>query len=95
MKEELRSEPRERVALPISASDGVGGATRDVSATGLYLELCSDEPLGTQIDLTVELDVGGRMILLKCHGQVVRVERNANRVGLAIKMQDSRLESAA
>jgi len=94
MKEELRSEPRERIALPISASDGVGGATCDVSATGLYLELCSKEPLGSEIDLTVELDLGDRTVLLRCHGQVVRVERRANRIGLAVKVQDSRLESA-
>ncbi|HJV28052.1 MAG TPA: PilZ domain-containing protein, partial [Aromatoleum sp.] len=95
MEKELRSEPREQIALPLSGANGVGGATVNISATGLFFEICSEEQLGSEVDVTVELDVGGRAFALKCHGQVVRVERHANRIGLAIKMQDSQLESAS
>ena len=93
MKNEHRSEPREQVELPVRLAEGGTGTTRDVSATGLFFEIDCEQPLGSAIELTVELNVDGRAMLMKCHGQVVRVEKLDGRTGVAVKMQRSRLEA--
>lgn len=93
MKKELRSEVRERIALPLSAGDGVGGATRDISASGLFFELNSDAPLGSEVDFTIELTLADRTFALKGHGDIVRIEKHAGRTGLAVRIQASRLEA--
>ncbi|BAL24469.1 PilZ domain-containing protein [Azoarcus sp. KH32C] len=91
MKEELRSEPREQIALPLSGDGGVGGATRDISASGLYFELNSDAPIGNEVNVTVELTVAGRAFALNCQGKVVRIEQHAGRTGMAIRIRACRL----
>lgn len=93
MRKEHRSEPREQVELPVRLAEGGTGTTRDVSATGLFFEIDCEQPLGSAIELTVELNVDGRAMLMKCHGQVVRVEKLDGRTGVAVKMQRSRLEA--
>lgn len=92
METELRSEVREQIALPLSAEDGVGGATRDISASGLFFELNSDAPLGSEVDFTVELTLADRSYALKGHGEIIRVEQHAGRTGLAVRITRSTLQ---
>ena len=95
MQADLRTEPREAIALPLHLASGERGVTRDISATGLFFEIDCSHPLGSELDLTVELNLDGRAVRLECRGQVVRVEHAGERTGVAVKMLASRLESTA
>ena len=44
------------------------------------------------MDLTVELDTPGGKMLLKCHGNVARIEPRGKRVGVAVKMTEMAME---
>jgi hypothetical protein len=41
----------------------------------------------------VELDAPGRKMMLKCRGEIVRVEPHGERVGVAVKIEESVLEA--
>lgn len=91
MKTEHRGELRERVALPIRTSEGGTGVTRDVSSTGLFVELNGVAPSDVELDLTVDLSVVGRAMLMQCRGDVVRVEPRGDRTGMAVRLTASKL----
>ena len=94
MRKEHRGEAREQVELPIRLADGAGGVTQNISASGLLFEVDCSKPLGSEIDLTVELQMDNRTLYLKCHGKVVRVESHGNRTGIAVQMLSSHLQAA-
>jgi hypothetical protein len=87
-----RSEERVAMAVPVMLPDGSLGTTRDISASGIYFETDS-LPLVSPLAFTVEFrnDTGAGMAL-RCRGQVLRVERNNGRVGIAARILESRLE---
>jgi|WetSurMetagenome_2_1015567.scaffolds.fasta_scaffold63139_3 hypothetical protein len=87
-----RSDKRDDVSLPVRLAEGGEGITRDLSASGVYFEMDSDEPIGSEVDLTIEFKLDKQVVLLKCHGQIMRVEKNGGRTGVAVKMLDSQLE---
>jgi hypothetical protein len=81
------------MACPVSLPGGSTGMTRDISASGIYFET-DHEPIGeAPLAFAVEFknDMGAGMTL-RCRGQVLRVERNGNRVGVAARILESRLE---
>jgi hypothetical protein len=91
---ERRSEPRERVKLPVSLSGGHTGLTRDVSAGGLYFEFRGRLETGNPIDLSIALYGNDRPIRLKAQGLVVRVESEGMRCGVGVRLLVSTLERA-
>jgi len=88
---DLRQQPREIVELPVSMQDGGMGKTRDVSATGLYLEMEGTLGSGSVVDLSIELSLDERPIFLTARGQVVRVEIRDGRTGFALRLVESKL----
>lgn len=88
----MRTEAREQVELPVSLRDIGAARTRDVSATGLYLETDGTLVKGSVIDFSIELSIDNRSMLLTGQGEVVRVEVREGRTGVGIRMLDSRLE---
>ena len=68
------------------------GMTRDVSASGVFFETDEDMADGSPIEFTVELDSPAGKLLLRCSGQIVRVDRSGGRLGVAAKLLDSKLE---
>jgi len=91
--EENRREERFQAALRVDLGDATG-VTRDVSASGIFFEtdaaLADDSPISFAIDIDTP---GGRMVL-SCQGEIVRVERKAGRMGVAVKILDSVLRPA-
>jgi len=71
MKEARRKAPREQVALPLKTANGCVGKTRDVSASGLFIEIDCEQPRDGEIELTVDLSLDERVIQVECRGQVV------------------------
>ena len=93
MHQTHRSEERVSMKASVTLPGGLTGITRDISASGIYFETDS-EPLGdSPLAFSVEFknDVGAGMIL-RCRGQVLRVEHHGSRVGVAARILESKLE---
>jgi hypothetical protein len=86
-KKKVTRAPRLKTAFPVRLG-GATGITRDISATGVYLEMPIGQQLGDQVDLEIELDTPAGKRKLKLAGKVVRVEQNNDRIGLAIQVTE-------
>lgn len=85
----LRKHRSERVrgVFPLKAGCQ-SGFTRDISATGLFVELPESYEIGSRVPIEVELNLGGRLLKLKALGEVVRLANLKGSVGLGIKLID-------
>ena len=84
-------EERVPTTRPVHLVQGTG-ITRDVSASGVYFETDASYRPGREISFSIELDGPQGKMLLKCQGQIVRVEQRDGKVGVAAKIIESRLE---
>ena len=87
-----RREERVQRALRVNLDRGTG-ITRDVSASGVFFETDKDCAAGSEISFSIELEGPGGKMMLRCQGQIVRVENRGGKVGVAAKIIESRLES--
>jgi hypothetical protein len=80
----------DRVAskLPVEISGAVG-LTKNVSATGVYLETTVDQVPGSRIRFVVDVVVNGENLKMVCAGEVTRVEHRLGTVGVAVKLSSS------
>ena len=68
--------------------------TRDVSSSGVFIESSTVFELGEKIDFAIDLESPGGRLILKCNGEVVRIEKNQNgKVGVAVKIVESSMRS--
>lgn len=74
--------------LPIEI-DGVQSLTRNISATGMYIETHTHQTPGSRVHFIVEVVVQGQNLKLVCEGEVVRVEQKGDTTGVAIKLDTS------
>lgn len=90
---EKRLERRVAAALPVALNDmaEAQAITRDVSASGLFLETDADISPGSIISLVVEIDTPAGKRVLRCRGSVVRVEKMDTRLGCAVRILESQL----
>lgn len=93
-REEQRREVRVPTALKVKLDDERTGTARDVSASGIYLEMEGAVAQGTRISFKINFDTPGGTLVLSCEGEVVRVERKDARLGVGVKILDSRLQPA-
>ena len=93
MPQTHRSEERVSMKVPVTLPHGLMGITRDISASGIYFETDSepvaDAPLAFSVEFKNDLGVG---MTLRCRGQVLRVEHQGSRVGVAARILESKLE---
>lgn len=73
---------------------GVIGRTRDVSASGILFETDASYALGNSLSFAVEMNASGGKMVLRCRGDVVRIEPQGKRVSVAVKITESTLEPA-
>lgn len=80
----------DRVAseLPVEIN-GAMGLTRNLSATGVYLETTVDQMPGSRVHFVVEVVVKGELLKMVCAGEVTRVEHKPGTVGVAVKLTSS------
>lgn len=83
-----RAAPRFKVRWPVELEDG-SGRTRDISATGMYLECDIRVTPGTLLKFAVMLPRHrGIAEKLECLGRVVRQERHgAGGFGIGVELQ--------
>ena len=93
MPQTHRSEERVSMKVPVTLPGGLTGMTRDISASGIYFETDSepvgDSPLAFSVEFKNEVGVG---MTLRCRGQVLRVEHQGSRVGVAARILESKLQ---
>jgi len=90
MFEEHRIEPRERLALPIKLGDGLRAVTRNISPTGLYFEIDGERLMHGLVDFEMHLAEAG--MKFTAIGEIVRVEHDAGKTGVAVRLMAPRLE---
>jgi hypothetical protein len=92
VQESNRRDPRVKATLAVNMDGRIAGVTKDVSASGVFFETDEDMADGSPIEFTVEFDGPTGKFVLRCTGQVVRVERSGGKLGVAAKILDSKLE---
>lgn len=90
---EQRVEPRETLALPLKLEDGCSAVTRDISASGMYLEIAGLHALRGLV--VFEMHLADARMRFVAEGEVVRVEHHDGNTGLAVKLRSPRLEPLA
>ena len=90
-----RREERMASTRPVRLDRGTG-ITRNISASGVFFETDLDYAAGSQISFAIEFDgPRGEKMMLKCRGEIVRVEHRNGKVGVAAKIVASKLEPGA
>ena len=75
--------------LPVCLPGGATGWTRDVSTTGVFVEVDRPEAVGTDLQFSMRfenLDLRGP-IELRCEGTIVRVEGRPGAGGMAVALR--------
>jgi c-di-GMP-binding flagellar brake protein YcgR len=90
---ENRAEPRETLALPLRLGENLRGTTRDISASGMYLEIRGDHELGGTV--MFEMDIEEANMRFTSEGRIVRVEHRDGCTGIAVKLLSPRLQALA
>ena len=91
MFEEHRREPRETLALPVKLAGGVHALTRDISPSGMYLEMHGDRAFDGSLYVEVRLD--DEHVKLMSEGRIVRIEQHDGFTGIAVKLVSPKLEA--
>lgn len=87
-----RTEERVAAELPVNLGTATG-TTRDVSVSGVYFEVDATYALGSGVEFEVTLETPGGRMLMKCRGDIVRIEPRDKRVGVAVRLTESKLEA--
>ena len=92
---ERRRARRQYTELPVELEKGAAATSRDISSAGIFFETEQDFAPGEPIAFAVMLSEVAPMppIRLRCRGHIVRVERNAGRLGVAVAITESEAES--
>jgi hypothetical protein len=93
LEKQKRKEERVSTELPVYLGGAIG-KTRDVSASGVLFETDASYALGNSISFAVELDTSGGKMVLRCQGDIVRIEPRGKKVNVAVKITESTLEPA-
>jgi hypothetical protein len=87
---EQRLEPREALALPLKLGDGCSAVTRNISASGMYLQITG---LHSMTGLVVfEMHLADVRMKFTAQGEIVRIEHREGNTGVAVKLHAPRLE---
>ncbi|MDP1708667.1 MAG: PilZ domain-containing protein [Gammaproteobacteria bacterium] len=87
-----RNHERLNVGLPVKLESG-SGQTWNVSASGIYFETNIELAQGSPINLEIELHSPDGKLALKVQGSVVRIEQLGGKIGVAISIAESVLET--
>ncbi len=88
---EQRTEPREALALPLQLGDGCSAVTRNISASGMYLEITGMHPI--KGFLFFEMQLSASRMKLTAEGEVVRVEHHDGNTCIAVKLRTPRIQT--
>jgi hypothetical protein len=85
---DLRHEERIAVGLPVFFEGGGRGTTRNVSASGVYVETDDAVRLGLPVKLVIEFtDHPGGPLRVACEAEILRVEERGAGRGIAARLR--------
>jgi hypothetical protein len=91
MFKEQRTEPRESLALPLKLGDGSAAVTRDISASGMYLEIDGKHQIEGAV--IFEMHLAAARIKFTAEGEIVRLEhKHDGSTGVAVRLVSPKLE---
>lgn len=92
-KSEQRREPRHKGKLPVELGSGKG-ITRDFSSSGIYFETDRSFKPGQPIEFTIVLrHIDPKSpVRLKCQGEIIRIEENGDKMGVAAAIESYTFE---
>ena len=85
--------PRVKAEFPVHAKNGLVGRTKDISATGIFLELDLKQKPGSIISFWVELDTPGAKMKFVCEAKVVRIDQCDGKTRLGTKIISQELKA--
>jgi hypothetical protein len=92
MFDEHRREPRLDIDLPLKLGDGAQAIARNISPSGMYIELRGNRtPDGT---IRVEMEVPGERMTFRGQGKIVRMDHGDDVTGIAVHFDDAQLQLA-
>lgn len=89
---EHRNDPRQNIELPVRLGDGSEGVVRNISPSGMYLEIRGNRP--GQGTLCVEMEVPGERMVFRGEGHIVRMEHHDGLTGIAVHFDEAKLTPA-
>ena len=92
MFDEHRREPRLPIDLPLKLGDGMQGVGRNISPSGMYIELRGAQPQDGTI--LVEMEVPGEKMTFRGMGKIVRMDHLEECTGIAERFDDAQLQLA-
>lgn len=92
-KQDQRKAERVLVSHQISVGK-ITGVVSDISVSGVYFVVDATFSLGEIIFFVIELGRQNVNFILRCIGEVVRVENRHGKVGVGVKISESVMESA-
>jgi len=95
MAKDFRQNDRVVAMLPVRFEDGGVGLTRNLSPGGVYFVVDESVVAGNAVRFSLEFTSGDAVaadLYLECVGEVVRVESVGGKLGVAVKLTESRLE---
>ena len=87
-----RAQQRVSAAIPVIVEGVRAGTTRNMSPSGIFFETEADMSTGASIHFSVTFDNPPGKLMLACTGKIVRVESLEGKMGVAVKIVESRLE---
>ncbi len=92
---ERRQATRFKGTLSVKWKKGAG-ITRDFSASGIFFETDQFFSSGEPVEFALKLEHfdPGRSVHLRCKGEVVRVERSEEKMGVAMVINSYRFEES-
>jgi hypothetical protein len=96
---ERRQAPRFYIALPVTLDNAVG-QSRDISASGIYVTFARGAVQQVQPGAAIRLEMAFEHanpdgpFQIACHGEVVRVDRNEQHMGVAASITSYRFGAA-
>lgn len=92
VKNDHRNASRELLELPVGIADGSSGTTRDISAQGVFFVCDKEQRVGDLIDMHIDLETPTGTVRLVAKGEIVRIEPQGQKTGIAVRLTSSRLE---
>ena len=91
MGAEQRKETRYTVELPVDMEE-TSGVTRDLSTSGVFFETDKSFTPGQTIEFSINFINNSYPILLKCVGEIVRIENKGQKIGVAASISSYGVE---
>ena len=65
---------------------GKAGFTKNISATGMFIEIDSDCEVGSPVEFQLQVETPGGALTLVCKGEIARLVNNNGKTGFGIKI---------